>query len=205
MHENDKNWRVRPGLKESLAPQIDRFGWRIGAHSYGHPQIYEPDYAGLTIGRFVSIGPNVTLILGNHNHSTISTYPFATLREYWPSAPEVDDHFSRGDIIIGNDVWVGANATIMSGVHIGDGAVIAAGALITKDVAPYDIVGGQPARVIKARHSPDIVAELLTIEWWDWPDETIDAMLPLILSTDVNAFINAAKSKATEHGSGKTR
>lgn len=108
----------------ALAYQIDEWRWNIGDHTYGTPKVIEAEYAGLTIGRFCSIGPDVLIVLGNHRVDTVTTYPFKTLSQFWPEAAEADDdHVSRGDVIIGHDVWIGARVTIMSGVTIGSGEV----------------------------------------------------------------------------------
>nr|WP_274708021.1 CatB-related O-acetyltransferase [Arthrobacter sp. H16F315] len=114
--------------------------------------------------------------------------------KWWPSATGISDHTSRGAVIIGNDVWIGASAFISSGVTVGHGAVIAAHAVVTKDVPPYAVVGGNPAKVIKYRFEPGIVEQLLDVAWWDWPDETIDANLPLMLRGSTEDFIAAARA-----------
>ena len=97
---------------------------------------------------------------------------------------------------IGNDVWIGANAFIGSGVTIHDGAVIGAHAVVVKDVPPYAVCVGNPGRVVKYRFEPEIITALLKLRWWDWPDEKIDRFLPLILSPDIVAFLNAAEATA---------
>lgn len=111
----------------ALACQIDEWAWTIGAHTYGAPTVLEPEQAGLAIGDYCSIGPSVTIILGNHRADLVTTYPFMTLAKFWPSLTVGnDDHTTRGDVVIGNDVWLGAHATILSGVTIGHGAIVAA-------------------------------------------------------------------------------
>ncbi|CAI9122078.1 CatB-related O-acetyltransferase [Brytella acorum] len=174
----------------ALAYQIEEWGWQVGPHSYGSPNVIEAGEAGLTIGDYVSIGPNVTIILGNHRLDLVTTYPFRTLSHFWPAAAEGQaDHATKGDIVIGNDVWIGANATIMSGVTIGDGAVIAANALVTKNVLPYAIVGGNPARVIRFRFTEDIVSRLLALAWWNWPEDVLARRLAHLMSDDIEAFL----------------
>ncbi|HCX5190053.1 TPA: CatB-related O-acetyltransferase [Escherichia coli] len=176
--------------KNALKDLIKQFKWDIGDHTYGKPKVLEPKMAGLKIGKFCSIAGGVTLILGNHNTNTATTYPFTALRKYWPGARRdaVEDHHSNGDIIIGNDVWIGNDATIMSGITIGDGAVIAANSVVTKDVKPYAIVGGTPAKLLRMRHDEEVVSELLQIKWWEWSDEIIDERIKFLLS-DINEFI----------------
>lgn len=101
---------------------------------------------------------------------------------------------TKGDIVIGNDVWIGKEATILSGVTIGDGAVVGCKALVAKDVPPYTIVGGNPAKVIKKRFPNDIIEKLLKIKWWDWEDEKIEKAIPLLLSNDMVAFLDFAEN-----------
>lgn len=190
---------IRPGTKQHFAKEIIRYGWSIGDHTYGEPKVADAGYANLSIGRFTSIGPDVLIVLGNHRYETATTYPFVVLSDYWPSAPlHAADHTTKGDVNIGNDVWIGGRAIILSGVTIGDGAIVAAGALVTRDVPPYEIHGGNPARIIKRRHSFETAAALQKIAWWDWPVEKINAFLPLILSDDVRMFISVAESHIAE-------
>ncbi len=181
--------------RQAFSAEIGRLGWQIGDHSYGAPLVLEPQAAHLSIGRFTSIAAHVAIALGNHRTDMVSTYPFATLRHIWLAAPEIDDHESRGDVRIGNDVWIGAYAFIGSGVTIGDGAVIGAHAVVTRDVPPYGVAMGNPARTRRQRFPPAIVEALLRIAWWSWPDETIEAWLPRIMSPDIAAFIAAATAE----------
>ena len=130
---------------------------------------------------------------GEHRVDWLTTYPFNVL---WPEGVQITGHpATKGDITIGNDVWLGRESIILSGVKIGDGAVIGARAVVSKDVAPYSIVVGNPARTVKSRFSEYAVDELMKIKWWEWPDEKIGLYLPKLLSGDVFGFINAAKKK----------
>lgn len=144
----------------------------------------------LIIGKFCSIGENVKFIMNaaNHNLNAISTYPFTAILKKTSGINL--DHLSqlpnKGDTIIGNDVWIGQNVTILPGVHIGDGAVIGANSVVAKDVNPYSIVVGNPIREIKKRFSDDQIKILLKIKWWNWDIEKIIANLDTILSNDVN-------------------
>lgn len=182
---------VNPDLtKFFLKEKIKYYQWEIGDHSYGKPIVESEDIASLKIGKYCSIGRNVTLTLGNHITHTATTYPFTSLRNYWPGARRdaIADHNTKGEIIIGNDVWIGSNVTILSGVTIGDGAVIAANSVVTKDVAPYAIVGGVPAKLLRMRHDDETISALLDIQWWNWSDEVVDERIKYLLS-DVHDFI----------------
>ncbi len=129
----------------------------------------------LIIGKFCMIASDVTFIMNGGNHLTEATtaYPFAIFGGAWQNAMQGKSYPSKGDTVIGNDVWIGHSATIMPGVHIGDGAIIATKAVITKDVEPYTIVGGNPAKPVKKRFSEDIIVKLLELKWWHWDIEKI--------------------------------
>ena len=145
---------------------------------------YHFDFTGdqLIIGRFCMIASHVTFIMNGANHLTnaITAYPFAIFGEDWENAMEGKKYPNKGDINIGNDVWIGYNTTIMAGVKIGDGAIIATNATVTKDVEPYAIVGGNPAQLINKRFSADQIKKLLTIQWWNWDIEKITRNLHLL-------------------------
>ena len=131
----------------------------------------------LRIGKFCSIacGAKFLFASANHTQASVSTYPFPIFFEEWDldigDVTSAWDH--KGDIVIGNDVWIGYEAVVMAGVTIGDGAIIGARAVVTKDVPPYTIVGGVPARKIRRRFSDNVIARLLELKWWDWPAEQI--------------------------------
>ena len=129
----------------------------------------------LIIGKFCMIASDVKFIMNGANHLTksLSTYPFAIFGNGWEHAMDGKTYPQKGDINIGNDVWIGYNATIMAGVTIGDGAIIATNATVIKDVAPYSIVGGNPAKEIKKRFSEDTISKLLELKWWSWDIEKI--------------------------------
>ncbi|GAN95358.1 acetyltransferase [Komagataeibacter europaeus NBRC 3261] len=182
-------------LRHTLSLEIEKWGWEIGENTYGalgSPVVIEPEYATLKIGKYCSIGPEVLMILGNHRWDTVTTYPFKGLGSFWPEAVEAtDDHATRGNIVIGNDVWIGARANIMSGVTIGTGAVVATASVVTRDVPPYAIVGGNPARVIKYRFSEEIIRRLLAVAWWDWPEQTIRERMKILMNDDIDGFLQA--------------
>ena len=138
----------------------------------------------LIIGKFCSIacGTKFLFNCANHTLKSLSTYTFPLFYEEWELEKSniTTAWDNKGDIVIGNDVWIGYEAVIMAGVHIGDGAIIAARAVVTKDVPPYTIVGGVPARQIRKRFSEDTISSLLDIRWWDWSEEKIKKNIPAI-------------------------
>lgn len=156
----------------------DSYNSPYGVGTYGKPKVLFDSKADLKIGKFCSISDNVTIFLGGeHEVNTISSYPF-TLK----------NHYSKGDVIIGNDVWIGEYTTILSGVTIGDGAVIGANSLVTKDVEPYAIVGGSPAKFIKYRFDKEIIVKLLKLKWWDLEINEIMENRKLLNSEDFDEF-----------------
>lgn len=164
----------------------------VGEYSYGKPRVLHwQEQTKLKIGKYCSISDEVTIFLGgNHRADWVSTFPFAGYPHLWSNAAEVTDYnVSRGDVVIGNDVWIGYGAAIMSGVTIGDGAVIGAYALVTKDVAPYAIVGGNPAKEIRKRFDDETVAKLLGIRWWNWPAEKVQKNAALLSSGDMEKIL----------------
>jgi virginiamycin A acetyltransferase len=141
----------------------------------------------LIIGKFCMIASNVTFIMNGANHLTqsISSFPFAIFGEDWKDAMNGKTYPTKGDTIIGNDVWIGFNATIMPGVKIGDGAIIAANATVVKDVEPYAIVGGNPGQEIKKRFSDAQIQKLLQIKWWHWDIEKITQNVQHLTSENI--------------------
>ena len=152
----------------------------------------------LLIGKFCSIACGARFIFTSANHTlhSLSTYPFPLFFEEWgTSATEIAAAWdNKGDIVIGNDVWIGYEAVILSGVHIGDGAIIGARAVVTKDVQPYSIVGGVPAKAIRNRFDQQVILELQGLRWWDLPDEKIKRLLPVIKGGDVKALVEAYRN-----------
>jgi len=157
------------GIEPPLAYTAEFYPeYQIGRGTYGRPRIFSyPNDATLRIGAFCSIAADVGIFLGGNHH------------------PEW---------VIGNDVWIGREAVIMSGVTVGDGAVIGAGAVVGRDVPPYTIVVGNPARALRQRFAPEVVERLLAIRWWDWPDERLRRAAGLMQSPDIQAFIDAVDS-----------
>jgi len=176
--------------------------YSIGRYSYADPPLTVLNWgekATLRIGSFCSISSNVTIFLGGeHRVDWVSTFPLnVTFNDY--------KHFKRvsttkGDVTIGNDVWIGLGATILSGVTIGDGAVVGAFSVVAKDVAPYAIVAGNPARLIRMRFDQETINNLLKIRWWDWNTQRIKDNIGMLLSDNVKEFINKNyQEKKQEH------
>ena len=162
--------------------------YEVGRGTYGEPAILhwgEPTT--LKVGCFCSIANGVTIFLGgNHRTDWITTYPFSV---FWESAKHIVGHpASKGSVIIGHDVWIAAGAVILSGVHIGNGAVIGAAAVVTHDVPPYTIVAGNPAKVVRARFTEEEICMLQSLEWWSWDDVKLNAAMPFLLNGDVSAL-----------------
>ncbi|ACL74238.1 streptogramin A acetyl transferase [Thioalkalivibrio sulfidiphilus HL-EbGr7] len=150
----------------------------------------------LIIGRFCAIARGVKFIMNGANHklSGISTYPFQIFANGWESFAPAEEEFPyKGDTVIGNDVWIGYEALIMPGVQIGNGAVISARSVVTKDVPAYSIVGGNPAKVIRQRFTDEEIETLEAIAWWDWPVEKITRHLAQIMAGDVDALLDCAQ------------
>jgi len=196
-----KNWRNPHNQTQlHLSQEAARHGWDIGEFSYGRPKVRFPESGfALTIGRYCSIADNVEILLGgNHRVDWATTYPFSGLRALWPAAPRTQEyHGSGGDVTIGNDVWLGSGALILSGVTIGHGAVVAARAVVTKDVPPYAIVGGNTAGVIRYRFDEATIAALLDAAWWDLPPEDVSRLIPLLQSARTGELVQAVQALRT--------
>jgi acetyltransferase-like isoleucine patch superfamily enzyme len=169
--------------------------YSFGIGSYGLPKIHDWDEgATLHIGAYCSIAMNVQIFLGGHHHSDwVTTYPFSTM------LPEVEGiepaSFSRGDVEIGNDVWLCSGCVVLSGVKIGDGAIVSAGAVVTRDVEPYSIVAGNPARHVRWRFDESIRAALLAMAWWQWPTEELSKIAPLLCSNNIDELISYSNQR----------
>ena len=151
----------------------------------------------LIIGKFCSIASGTKFIMGSANHrlGSVTTYPFNVFGGSWQE--NTPDHMSqlpfKGDTVIGNDVWIGRESIIMPGVKIGDGAIIAAYSVVTKDVEPYSVVGGNPARFIKKRFNDELIELLLEFKWWDLPPEKLVTVLPLLCDFDLEKVTKKIK------------
>ena len=151
----------------------------------------------LIIGKFCSIacGTKFLFNCANHTLKSLSTYTFPLFYEEWELEKSniTIAWDNKGDIVIGNDVWIGYEAVIMAGVHIGDGAIIAARAVVTKDVPPYTIVGGTPAKEIRKRFDAEVIQQLLMLKWWDWSTDEIRQCLPYIAEGKLNELLAIMK------------
>lgn len=184
--------QVKHGSHVVLCHHAMIHGVTIGSHSYvgTHSHL---QYA--TIGSFVSIGPEVRVGLGTHPVHLVSTYPSFYASRASAAVPMARSVAIREyeQVVIGSDVWIGARAMVVDGVKIGNGAVIAAGAVVTKDVSPYAIVGGVPAKLIRFRFPPGVIEDLLSIAWWTWPEELIRQRAEDF--ADVQKFLNKHRQK----------
>jgi len=163
--------------------------YEIGEWTYGVPAVLFDGYgATLKIGKFCSIAAGTTILLaGEHRMDWVTTFPFNGLVK--EAMKYHDRPYTKGDVVIGNDVWIALNAMILSGVTIGNGAVVAAGSVVTRDVPAYAIVGGNPARLIRYRFEPHVIDKLQKMAWWDWPMDKIIAAFPYLLNRNIDAFI----------------
>ena len=174
----------------------------VGEYTYydseDHPELFEqtnvlfnyPFFGDkLIIGKFCQIAHGTTFIMGaaNHRLGSATTYPFNVLGGVWReiSTPHIEELPHKGDTVIGNDVWLGRNCTILPGVKIGNGAIVAACSVVTKDVAPYTVVGGNPARFLKKRFDDSTAALLEELRWWDLPPEELTEIIPVLCDTDM--------------------
>jgi len=196
---------LNPFCKKRRRPEISRYAqytrdilkgknFEIGDYSYGTPTVLPHPGRKLKIGKFCSIAGGVRIQLGGiHRTNLVTTYPFKAFPEKWPREKFLKSEevraISKGDVIIGNDVWIGDGVTILSGVTIGDGAVVGAMAVVTKDVEPYGIVAGNPARTIGKRFDDDTIRKLLEIRWWDWPIGKINDNLEVICSNRISEML----------------
>ena len=176
---------------------VGRYSYYSGyyhGHSFDDCARYllpQPGADRLLIGSFCSIGSGAAFIMaGNQGHRNdwVSTFPFHYMPEVPAFAGALDGYAAAGDTVVGNDVWIGSEAIIMAGVSIGHGALIGTRALVTKDVEPYAIVGGNPAKLIRKRFSDADIALLLEMAWWDWSDEKLQIAMPLLTAGDIPAL-----------------
>ena len=149
--------------------------------------LYEWNGDRLVIGKFCQIAAGVEFVMNGANHqmNAITTFPFYTLQGWEMDPPSPEDLPLKGDTVIGNDVWIGQNAVILPGVHVGDGAIIGANSVVGSDVGPYTIVVGNPAKVLRKRFDDELVDLLLAFRWWDREIEEINALIPILTCSDL--------------------
>ena len=168
----------------------------LGPERFETNVLYHFDFVGdkLIIGKFCAIARDVQFIMNGANHPMdgFSTYPFYIFGNGWEKGtPNSNDLKIKGDTIVGNDVWIGYDTTVMPGIAIGHGAIVASKSVVTKDVPPYSIVGGNPTKVIRPRFDEGTIGNLLELAWWDWPIEKITDNLEKIINCDLPGLINA--------------
>lgn len=168
----------------------------FGPHTYGVPEFFTNRYdpTALHVGNYSSVAA-VVMLGGGHPADRVTTYPH---RVNWGMEGAGEDGFPTRskDTIIGSDVYIGWRAVLLSGITIGDGAIVGAQALVTKDVPPYAIVGGNPAKLIRYRFPEEQREALLEIRWWDWPEQDIRDAVPLLAGADIDAFIEYARARS---------
>jgi len=162
-----------------------------GAENFEQHVTHHYEFIGdkLIIGKFCAIAKGVEFIMNGANHrmGSVTTYPFNIMEHGWEQfAPKEEDLPLKGDTVIGNDVWIGQNVTVLPGIKIGDGAIIGANSVVSKNVLPYHVVGGNPAKVIRKRFDDETIAFLLNLKWWDWSAEKISKNLEILCSNDVS-------------------
>lgn len=196
------NYFESPFKGITLDKQVTHPNIRVGRFSYysgyyhGHSfddcaRFLLPDEGAdkLIIGSFCSIGSGAAFVMaGNQGHRNdwISTFPFFWMPEVAAFEGALNGYQPAGDTVIGNDVWIGSEAIVMPGITVGDGAVIGTRSVVTRDVAPYTIVGGNPAKAIRQRFDADTVDRLLELRWWDWPEGPLREAMPILCSGDIN-------------------
>lgn len=169
--------------------------YEIGLGSYGMPIVHDwQEGTKLSIGAYTSIADDVHIFLGGqHRTDWVSSYPFPAFLE---AAAHISSFGgSRGDVRIGSDVWLASGCTVLSGVTVGDGAVVAARAVVSRNVEPYSVVVGNPARHVRFRFEKDVREALLECAWWNWPESEVQHVVNLLCSEDIEVFLNYARAR----------
>lgn len=171
--------------------------YEVGTGTYGIPEVFEfGDKTILRVGSYTSIAGGVRILLGGeHRTDWLTTYPFPAMMS---GLEDIKDYApSKGDVVIGSDCWICADAMILSGVTIGHGAIVAAGAVVTRDVAPFAVVGGNPGKFIRWRFDEEVRQRLLDAAWWDWPMEEVKSVARMLSGSDMAAFLTYIDSRKT--------
>lgn len=179
----EETYMTAAGISKNI--RVGNSPIEIGRYSYGYERMKVRQWgegASLKIGSFCSIANGLVVMLGgNHRADWATTFPFGHIFEQELGGAEIVGHPStKGDVTIGNDVWIGQNSTIMSGVSVGDGAIVAANSTVVKNVGCYEIWGGNPAQLIKMRFDDEVVRELTLMKWWDWDIKLIKEIAPIL-------------------------
>ena len=188
-----------------IKPTITRKNIEVGDFSYFDGSNFEKhvthhyDFIGdkIIIGKFCQIGRNVEFVMNGANHqmNSITTYPFYIFKGWDQKPTDEKDLPYKGDTVVGNDVWIGQNVTILPGIHIGDGAIIGANSVVSKDVPPYSVVAGNPIKLIRKRFDDELIGLLLTFKWWNKPIEEIQEILPLLANSNINEIKDELKRR----------
>lgn len=185
-----KNVITRPNILVGDYTYYDDIG---GAERFEEHVTHHYEFLGdkLIIGKFCAIARGIEFIMNGANHRmcSVTTYPFNIMGGGWEKAtPMLEELPFKGDTVVGNDVWIGQNVTVMPGIHIGDGAIIAANSVVTREVPAYRIAGGNPIQIIRKRFDDELIDTLLALKWWDWPAEKIFDNLDRLCSGDLTKF-----------------
>lgn len=182
-----KNVITRPNIEVGDYTYYDDTN---GADKFEEHVMHHYEFLGdkLIIGKFCQIASGIKIIMNGANHrmNSVTTYPFNIMGNGWEKVtPKLEDLPFKGDTIIGNDVWIGQNVTILPGVHIGDGAIIGANSVVTKDIPAYHIAGGNPCKIIRKRFNEELINYLEEIKWWNWEEDKIFKNLEILCSNDI--------------------
>lgn len=183
-----KNVVTRPNI---LVGEYTYYDDNTGPEQFESHVTHHYEFLGdkLIIGKFCAIAKGVEFVMNGANHRmcSVTTYPFNIMGGGWEKAtPALEDLPFKGDTVVGNDVWIGQNVTVMPGVHIGDGAIIAANSVVTRDVPPYAVAGGNPCKILRKRFEDELIDCLLRLKWWDWVPKKIFDNLEALCSADLD-------------------
>jgi len=182
-----KNVITRPNIQVGDYTYYDDVN---GPENFQDHVTHHYDFIGdkLIIGKFCAIGRDIEFIMNGANHrmGSVTTYPFNIMGHGWEKAtPSLEELPLKGETVVGNGVWIGQNVTVLPGVHIGDGAIIAANSVVSRNIPPYCVAGGNPCRVLRPRFDRELTEYLLELKWWDWPPEKIFRNLETLCSSDL--------------------